>query len=133
MSGSASGPAVDHEIQSAVARLDNHLVIDGDGMVRCERCGHALGPVTENYKLHAVRKDRPIEDANPRIVDPGRFIDQQVVFRQYFCPGCAVALENEVILEDSDPVWDKQLDSGAGPDADRTQALREEIRRERLS
>lgn len=110
MSGSASGPAIDHHTERAAGRLDNHLVVDDEGVVRCERCGQTLGPVAENYKLHAVRKDRPIQDANPRIVDPAMFIDREVVFRQYFCPGCAVALENEVILADSDPIWDKQLE-----------------------
>ena len=115
MSGSASGPAIGPETVRAVARVDNHLVVDEEGVVRCERCGHSLGPVTENYKLHAVGKERPIQAANPCIVDPARFIDREVVFRQYFCPGCAVALENEVILADSEPLWDKQLDRRQEP------------------
>jgi N-methylhydantoinase B len=104
VSASASGAAA-----TATTRIDQHLVVDQSGMIVCERCGHELGPATENYKLHAVRKDRPIQDANPRIVDPAMFIDREVVFRQYFCPGCAVALDNEVILAESPPVWDKQI------------------------
>ncbi len=110
MSVSASGAARrDGTGVAHTARIDQHLVVDADGMIVCERCGHRLGPATENYKLHAVRKDRPIQDANPRIVDPALFIDREVVFRQFFCPGCAVALDNEVILADSEPVWDKQI------------------------
>ncbi len=104
MSVSDSGAAV-----TVTARIDQHLVVDPNGMIVCERCGHELGPAKENYKLHAVCKDRPIQAANPRIVDPSMFIDREVVFRQYFCPGCAVALDNEVILADSEPIWDKQI------------------------
>jgi N-methylhydantoinase B len=89
--------------------LDQHLEIDDDGTVVCRKCAHTLGPATENYKTYAVRKDRPITDANPLIVDPDIFIDDEVVFRQYFCPGCATLLENEVILASSEPVWDKRL------------------------
>jgi N-methylhydantoinase B len=46
-------------------------------------------------------------------VDPATFIDDEVVFRQYICPGCATLLENEVILASSAPVWDKQLADGS--------------------
>jgi N-methylhydantoinase B len=106
VSVSASGSVVHGGEDMTVAA---RLVIDSSGTVRCERCGHGLGPTGENYKEHAVRKDRPIEAANPRIVDPALFIDREVTFRQYFCPGCATALENEVILADSEPVWDKQI------------------------
>jgi N-methylhydantoinase B len=90
-------------------QLDHHLEIDGDGRIACRRCEHQLGTVEENFKDHAVCKVRPIQDANPLIVDPSIFIDDEVVFRQYFCPGCATLLENEVILASSPPVWDKQV------------------------
>lgn len=94
-------------------QLDHHLEIVDD-RCRCRKCGHDLGPADANFKAHAVRKVRSIEDANPLIVDPKTFIDDEVVFRQYFCPGCATLLENEVILAESDPVWDKQVDLAAG-------------------
>lgn len=89
-------------------QVDHHLKIE-DGSFHCRKCGHDLGPADGNFKRGAVRKDHPIEDANPLIVDPDKFIDDEVVFRQYFCPGCATLLENEVILDASEPVWDKQL------------------------
>lgn len=90
-------------------QLDHHLEITDEGRVVCRRCEHDLGSVEENYKEHAVCKVRPIEAANPLIVDPKIFIDDEVVFRQYICPGCATLLENEVVLADSAPVWDKQV------------------------
>ena len=56
-----------------------------------------------------VRRDNNIQAANPLIVDPKLFIDPEVVFRQYFCPSCAVQIETEVLLASSEPVWDKEL------------------------
>lgn len=94
-------------------QIDHHLEINDDGQIVCRRCGHALCGANENFKQAAVCKTRPIEEANPLIVDPKLFIDDEVVFRQYFCPGCAVLLENEVILATSEPVWDKQVSAGS--------------------
>ncbi len=90
-------------------QIDHHLAIDEAGMIVCRRCGRTLCSARQNFKDGAVVKERPIEDANPLIVDPRIFIDDEVVFRQYFCPGCATLLETEVILATSPPVWDKQL------------------------
>lgn len=95
-------------------QLDHHLAIDDANQIVCKRCAHVLGPAERNFKEGAVVKVRPIQDANPLIVDPSLFIDDQVVFRQYFCPGCATLLENEVLLASTPPVWDKQLRGGGG-------------------
>jgi N-methylhydantoinase B len=94
-------------------QLDHHLEITDEGQIVCRKCGHDLGAADVNFKEHAVCKVRSIRDANPLIVDPEIFIDDKVVFRQYFCPGCATLLENEVILETSPAVWDKQVGSAA--------------------
>ncbi len=46
--------------------------------------------------------DRPAHPGRgPLIGDPGRFIDDEVQFRQFYCPACGGLLENEV--------WDIQL------------------------
>jgi N-methylhydantoinase B len=90
-------------------QLDHHLAINDAGTIVCRKCGHELGGADRNFKDGAVMKVRPIQDANPLIVDPKTFIDDEVVFRQFFCGGCATLLETEVILASSPPVWDKQL------------------------
>lgn len=89
-------------------QIDHHLAIDDQGRIVCRRCGHDLGPADANFKDGAVMKERSIQDANPLIVDPATFIDEEVVFRQFFCPGCATLLENEVIKRSSPVIWDKQ-------------------------
>ena len=41
--------------------------------------------------------------------DPKTYIDEEVVFREYACPGCATLIETEIILKSLPPVFDKQL------------------------
>lgn len=90
-------------------RISRHLVLTSENGVACSNCGHVIGSVGQNYKLHLRRKDSDIRHANPLIIDSKKFIDPEVQFRQYFCPSCATQVETDVILATSEPVWDKQL------------------------
>jgi N-methylhydantoinase B len=69
----------------------------------CAKCATDLGPVSHNYKDHCVRNDLPIEACNPIVGDPKRFIDPLPQFRQFCCPGCGLAIENEIAVA-HDPV-----------------------------
>jgi len=69
----------------------------------CAKCSTDLGSTQDNYKLGCVRNDLPIEASNPIAGDPKRFIDPLPQFRQFCCPRCGLAIENEVALAD-DPV-----------------------------
>ncbi len=94
---------------NSMRRVSQRLVIDSNNDVVCENCGHVVGPSKENYKSNLVRKENNVQEANPLIVDPKLFIDPDVVFRQYFCPACAIQIETEVLLATSEPIWDKQI------------------------
>ena len=48
--------------------------------------------------------------ANPLIGEPARFIDDLPVFRQFFCVGCGVLIENEVTLAHEPVLRDLALD-----------------------
>ena len=61
------------------------------------------GPVEDNYKLGCNREDRHISASNPLIGEPRDFINEDVEFRQFSCPGCGTLIENEVAVA-SDPV-----------------------------
>jgi acetone carboxylase gamma subunit len=65
--------------------------------------------VSENYKAHTLRLDRPIQASNPLIGDPRRFIDAGVEFRQFCCPECGGLIENEVSRAHDPVLWDIQL------------------------
>ncbi len=80
--------------------------------IACNRCGHAMGPATGNYKDHAVRRLRD-KDAVTGLPLPG---GRKALghFMEYYCPGCATLLDVEVhcpSLEDKKmaPIWDTQL------------------------
>jgi N-methylhydantoinase B len=80
----------------------------------CARCATDLGSVKENYKKGCVRVDRPIEDSNPIVGDPSRFIDPTPQFRQFCCPGCGLLVENEIAVAEESLLADVELGSRAG-------------------
>jgi len=75
----------------------------------CAKCAADLGSIKDNYKLGCVRKDLPIEASNPIVGDPKRFIDPQPQFRQFCCPGCGLAIENEIAVAEEPPLRDVEL------------------------
>jgi len=89
-------------------RVDLHLGLE-DGRVVCRECGEDLCAADENYKLFALCDRKPLTEAGPLLNDPAQYVDAEIEFRQYYCPGCATLLENEVIEADQEPVHDKQV------------------------
>ena len=90
-------------------RLNDYLAlheVEGRPVIQC-RCGHVLGPATENYKLHALRNDAPLSKAGPH-VNPYNVGDGRFELREYCCPACLTLLEVEVALCDEPPRWDLQ-------------------------
>ena len=63
-----------------------------------------------NYKAGCVRNDLPIQASNPLVGDPKRFIDPLPQFRQFCCPGCGLAIENEIAIADDPVLRDVELD-----------------------
>ncbi len=78
--------------------------------IRCRYCDHPLSPVAENYKLHCIRRDFPITEANPHILDPGIFIEDDMQWRHFYCPGCGALLQTELARTSDDVFWDIRLD-----------------------
>jgi len=76
----------------------------------CRACRTDLGPVSKNYKIACRRLDAAIETANPNIGDWKRYIDDEPVFRQFFCPGCARLIENEIARKSDELLRDIELD-----------------------
>jgi hypothetical protein len=87
-------------------RITENLLLRLDGGTPhhcCAKCDSDLGPAGDNYKDHCLREDNPIQAASPLVGDPHRFIDDEPVFRQFFCPGCGSLIENEIAVK-TDPV-----------------------------
>ena len=75
----------------------------------CAKCDTDLGPVEENYKAGCARNDMPIDASNPIVGDPRRFIDPVPQFRQFCCPDCGLAIENEIAIAEDPVLHDVQL------------------------
>jgi hypothetical protein len=75
----------------------------------CAKCALDLGPLSHNYKDYCIRNDLPIEASNPIVGDPKRFIDPLPQFRQFCCPGCGLAIENEIAVADDPALRDVEI------------------------
>ena len=98
------------EIRYEVATCLN-VQFDKDGDYwACAKCSTDLGPTDVAYKDGCIREDLPISSSNPLIGDPSRFIDDDVAFRQFYCPGCGALIENEVAITSDTILSDIMLD-----------------------
>jgi acetone carboxylase gamma subunit len=92
-------------------RINEYLEVIGSGAdaaIRC-RCGHELCPATENYKLHALLREGPVQGAGPW-VDPQRVGGDAFVCREFFCPGCVTLLDVEIAQPHELILWDVRVE-----------------------
>jgi len=97
-----------------MARLNEQIEIVGSGAdaVAVCRCGHEIGPAAENYKLHLLMREGPVQNAGPW-VDPNRIGGDRFVCREFFCPGCATLLDVEIAQRHEPILWDVRLHLGS--------------------
>ena len=91
-------------------RISQYLAVVGrgsDAVVRC-RCGHTIGPASENCKLHVPRREGPVQNAGPW-VDPQHIGGDAFVCREFFCPECLTLLDVEIAQRGEPIVWDVRL------------------------
>ena len=90
--------------------INESLRIEGtgaDASIHC-RCGQRIGPAAENYKLHVLMREGPVQNAGPW-VDPHRLGGDRFVCREFFCPGCATLLDVEIAQRGEPLLWDVRL------------------------
>jgi N-methylhydantoinase B len=88
----------------------------GSRHARCERCGVRLGTAPTDWRLGAARAESRLDPA-AEDGSPGPAQAPAVVLREFFCPGCARALEVEVALAGAPLDVQVELESYAGPPA----------------
>ncbi len=102
----SDGDLLFHATESIAVRRD------ADGAHHaCVKCDARLGPLDGNYKDHCLLEEVPVLHAVPLAGDPHRFVDAVPVFRQFFCPGCAARIENEVAIAGSPLLRDIALEA----------------------
>ena len=83
-----------HEGEESIG--DVYLINRTQGTFACYRCGTSLGDIDADPKLAMVVAERPVEDLNPGWHPPADYVDDEVIWRDYCCPGCGVRLTAEV-------------------------------------
>ncbi|MDP9475070.1 MAG: acetone carboxylase subunit gamma [Actinomycetota bacterium] len=81
----------------------------GDARYVCRNCGATLGSATENYKKFCLYRERSVEQIGRLFGDPRRFIDDDVVLREFMCPGCSVLFDSEVSRKSDAPIRDIEI------------------------
>jgi acetone carboxylase gamma subunit len=94
--------------------LENLAIREQDGKSRyvCNRCQTEIGPVEENYKRHCLCRERPVDQVGPLFQDPRRFVDDDIVFREFLCPRCGGLFDTEINRKSEPPVHDIQIRVG---------------------
>ena len=70
--------------------------VEGKQVFRCADCGYILGAVTENYKANTLKHDIPPSKGQPAYLTASDLF----VMREYYCPGCGVMFEVDVLVKD---------------------------------
>lgn len=83
--------------------------VHGERVIACSECGHELSPSSENYKLGCLLEESSVTAVNPHLLEPSLFVDAEIVFRRFYCPGCAVQIETELARPGEEPLWDIEI------------------------
>jgi len=75
---------------------DVYLIDRSADRIACHRCGTHLCRFGESPKEGMAVLERPVESLTPGAPPPARFVDDEVVWRDFLCPGCGVRLATEV-------------------------------------
>jgi N-methylhydantoinase B len=90
------------------------IVVDdgGGGSLACRACLTILSPIDGNWKDGARTREIPLEQGNRHQPPVATLTDDDVVLRQFACPGCGRLLDNEVRRASEAPLWDFRLLQG---------------------
>lgn len=67
---------------------------EGGRVYRCLKCGHVVGPVSDDYKEHAGTFDAGISEGEPVELAPPA---SDFVLRHYVCPSCGILFEVDMV------------------------------------
>lgn len=85
---------------------DELTVVDEGGgrtVIACGRCRTVLAEPGSTVEDGCIVDELPVEETNRLIADPALFVDDEVLYRQYCCPGCLTAITSEVVRAGEKP------------------------------
>lgn len=89
--------------------VGDYLVVS-DGAFQCAKCDHDLGSVDGNLKANLALRERDVEELGDLWIDPAQLLDEDIVFREFLCPGCGTRLATESCRRDDPIVSEIRLD-----------------------
>ena len=76
-----------------------YLVINEENKIECRKCGHVFCDIQQDYKKHALNAEIIPSEIGPLRPDD----DKWCVYREFYCPKCAVLLNVDVVIP-GDPI-----------------------------
>jgi N-methylhydantoinase B len=88
-----------------------------DAVYVCRKCRTVIQRADENYKSGCIKRTTDVQEVGLAPIDPKLFIDDEIVYREYFCPGCGLLFQGDFTRTGDADIWDIRLLSTPG-DAD---------------
>ncbi|WP_180954868.1 hydantoinase B/oxoprolinase family protein [Bacillus sp. V3-13] len=79
---------------------------NGTTDICCSHCGDALTTSDKNYKEYVPVREIDAGNVGIKPVNMDRFVDAEVVYREFFCPNCAALLSTEIARKGDEPLRD---------------------------
>lgn len=98
------------EIRESDTRTVGDYLAIKEGSFQCAKCDQDLGPVDDNLKAHLALREREVEELGELWIEPEMLLDEDIVFREFLCPGCGTRLTTESCRRDDPIVNEIRLD-----------------------
>lgn len=90
--------------------IGEDIYIDRDGgAYQCAHCGEQVGSLAGHAKEMMAVHQHPIADIGTHFHDPASYVDDEIVWREFFCPGCATRLASEICRPDDEVLVEIKL------------------------
>jgi N-methylhydantoinase B len=89
--------------ESFVRVLASVAVTPDEAHLVCVHCGQHLSSADGNFRLGCGELEQTLPSLSPLFQDPEPEIGEVMVFRQYLCPGCELAVDGDICKPDDEP------------------------------
>jgi N-methylhydantoinase B len=90
--------------------IGDDVWVDGEARVyRCAHCGGGIGSLDAHPKADLLVHEHAIGDIGVAFEEPHYFVDETMVWREFFCPCCATRLATEVAKAGDEPLVEFRL------------------------
>jgi len=86
------------------------ITVSGERRVYvCRKCRAVIEDADKNYKSGCITRETELDEVGLVPIDPAIFIDDHIVYREYFCPQCGLLLQGDFRRKTDPDKWDIQL------------------------